>query len=87
MKTYFHHLLVSLSQLANTLMGGHPDMTISSAAWVRSQTGQGDRVRALMDALFWWEEGHCQESFERDVRFASRVFHWQRQILRGGTRD
>jgi len=65
MKTYLHHLLVSLSQLANTLLGGHPDMTISSAAWVRSQTGQGDRVRALMDAIFWWDADHCAESFER----------------------
>jgi len=87
MKAYFHHIFVSFSQLANTLLGGHPDMTISASAWVRSQTGQGDKVRALMDALFFWEESHCQESFERDVRFASRVFHWQRQILRGGTRD
>jgi len=82
MKGYFHHIFVSLSQLTNTVMGGHPDMTISSAAWVKSQTGQGDKVRAMMDTLFWWDADHCKESFERDVKFASRVFHWQRQILK-----
>ena len=83
MTTYLHNLAVSLSQFANTLLGGHPDMTISAAAWVRSQTGQGDRVRAAMDALFWWEAEHCRESFLRDVQFASRVFNLQRRILRG----
>jgi hypothetical protein len=83
MTIYLHNLAVSLSQLANTLLGGHPDMTISAAAWVRSQTAQGDRVRAAMDALFWWDADHCRESFLRDVQFASRVLNIQRRILRG----
>ena len=84
MRAYLHNVAVSLSQWLNVLIGGHPDMTLSSAAWVRSQLGRGDTPRRIMDTLFWWDADHCKESFERDVRFASRVFHWQRQILRGG---
>ncbi|MAE21805.1 MAG: hypothetical protein CMK92_05180 [Pseudomonas sp.] len=66
---YLFNILYSLDQLANTLLGGYPDETISSRA------GKG-RLRGsifwsvaadLIDVLFLpFETDHCNRSIEWD---------------------
>ncbi|TCS94134.1 hypothetical protein EDC36_12056 [Tepidimonas ignava] len=70
------HILIALDQLAwvlLTLGRGHPDETISAAAWRMEQQGKlaGRILRPLIDALFWpLERDHCRLSFESEVRGA-----------------
>lgn len=61
---YFWNILISIDQLANTLLGGDPDETISS------------RTGKLMDKRGWakhlakflsfFEKDHAQKSIEKD---------------------
>lgn len=62
-RKYLMNLLVSIDQLANTLLGGDPDETISS----RAAKGQ-DRWwwRWLGYLLEWIDPGHLARVVERD---------------------
>lgn len=70
------NVLIAIDQLAwvlLTLGKGHPDETISAAAWRMEQQGKlaGRILRPLIDALFWpLERDHCRLSFESEVRGA-----------------
>lgn len=67
------HLLIALDQLAwvvLTLGRGHPDETISAAAWRMEQQGKwaGRILRPLLDSLFRpLERDHCRLSFESEL--------------------
>ena len=70
------NILIALDQLAwvlLTLGKGHPDETISAAAWRMEQEGKlaGRVLRPLIDALFFpLEREHCRLSFESEQRGA-----------------
>ena len=74
MKQRILNILIALDQLAwvlLTLGKGHPDETISAAAWRMEQQGKlaGRILRPLIDALFFpLEREHCRLSFESEVR-------------------
>lgn len=76
MKRRLLHLLIALDQLAwvvLTLGRGHPDETISAAAWRMEQQGKiaGRILRPLIDTLFRpLERDHCRLSFESELRGA-----------------
>lgn len=62
MKQYFWNLFIALDQLANTIVGGDPDETISSRC--------GKRVKItpcywLCRALHLLDKEHCEESIEK----------------------
>ena len=67
------HLLIAFDQLAwvvLTLGKGHPDETISAAAWRMEQQGKiaGRILRPLIDLLFRpLERDHCRLSFESEL--------------------
>lgn len=67
------HLLIAVDQLLwvlLTLGKGHPDETISAAAWRMEQQGKvaGRILRPLIDALFRpLERDHCRKSFESEL--------------------
>ena len=59
-------VLIALDQLVNTLVWikgdgfGSADETLSARAWrLRDQSNAWKRI----DALFFWEEGHCRDSY------------------------
>lgn len=63
--------LLAVDQLANTLMFGHPDETISSRLGRAHTEGYRYRwvkwFRVFVDTLFWFDkgpngEGHCEAS-------------------------
>lgn len=57
---------IAVDQLINALCGGWPDETLSSRAYRWDEDGIRSWPRKVIDALFWWDERHCQESFESE---------------------
>lgn len=68
--SYGKGVLIALDQLVNALLGGWPDETLSSRAWRWDRDGKRKWPRVLADTLFFWEKGHCEESYrsEREGR-------------------
>lgn len=60
---YFWNLLIALDQLANTVLAGDPDETISSRAAKRADR-RGWRQLGLF--LEWIDPGHLAKSREDD---------------------
>ena len=58
-------VLLALDQLANTLLGGMADETLSARAYRTRETNPW-RMRVI-DALFFWEDNHCYESWLSEV--------------------
>lgn len=72
MKQRLLNVLIALDQLAYVLLtfgAGHPDETLSAAAWRTEKKGRilGRVFRPLIDALFLpLERDHCWRSFEAE---------------------
>lgn len=64
-----YNLLISLDQLANTLIGGNPDVTISSHLWsMQNQSKPWKRLRLVVDYTFSpIEKHHCELSNYADA--------------------
>ena len=66
------NILIALDQLAYVLLtlgAGHPDETLSAAAWRTEQAGKiGGRIfRPLIDLLFLpLERDHCYHAYESE---------------------
>ena len=68
-KRYLWNLLIALDQLANTLLAGSPDETLSARTWRKALAGQWfwRALRVLIDLVMRWESPeHCQESYQRE---------------------
>jgi len=60
---------IALDQLANTLLGGAPDETLSSRAHRMRAKGQpwwGWTANAI-DLLFFWQPGHCEAAYQSEL--------------------
>ena len=75
MRFYALQFLIALDQLANTLLGGYADETLSARAWRADQNGKvlGRVMRPLIDALslvitFGRDRNHCRDSYESEVQ-------------------
>ncbi len=68
-------IAISIDQFLNTLPNllrplfhnieqGYADETISARAWRRGRDSEKwDRFRIFIDALFFWQKGHCFGSY------------------------
>ena len=56
---YGKAVLIGLDQLANAILGGWPDETLSSRCWRLSLAGR-DWPRLVVDGLFFWDRDHCR---------------------------
>lgn len=68
-KSYLKQVLIAFDQLLNALIcNGWADETMSSVAWRMEQEGRwfGKIMRPFIDTLFFWDDNHCQESFENE---------------------
>lgn len=65
MARYLKNILVSLDQLANTIIGGNPDETLSSRAYKLREKGVYWPSN-IINGLFWWQKNHCKENVEKD---------------------
>lgn len=59
-------ILIAVDQLVNALFNGWPDETISSRAWRWEKNGKRSWPRKLIDCVFFWDKGHCRESYESE---------------------
>ena len=72
MKQRILNFLIAIDQLAYVLLtlgAGHPDETLSAAAWRTEQSGKlGGRIfRPLIDLLFLpIERDHCRKAYESE---------------------
>ena len=63
--SYGKAILIALDQLLNALAGGWPDETLSSRAYRLAVEGTMWPMRVI-DALFCWEKGHCEQAFDSE---------------------
>ena len=55
----------ALSQLVNTIMGGHPNESISGRAY-RENT----KLEGIIDSIFFFQYRHCKTAYLNDVAYA-----------------
>ena len=55
-------VLIALDQLANTLLAGRADETLSARAYRLSRDRGRHWPRRVIDALFFWDENHCEQA-------------------------
>lgn len=69
MKQYLLFNLISVDQLINTLLGGHPDETLSSRAYRTEQQNKylGKLFRPLIDYLLWFDKNHCKKAYFAEI--------------------
>lgn len=63
--SYLKNLLIAIDQLANTILCGWPDETLSSRCWRLSLAGK-DWPRKVVDTIFFFDPDHCFQSYESE---------------------
>lgn len=63
---YIFNILISLDQLANTLLGGDPDETMSSRMGKRIASGNCWGCYRVCRILHFIDKDHCRKSIEED---------------------
>ena len=62
-------ILIAIDQLANAMIGGWADETLSSRAWRENRM----RLVAFIDCLFFWEKNHCKATGDNGFKVANRL--------------
>lgn len=60
-------ILIALDQLVNTLIGGYADETLSSRSWRLHIAGVKSWPMKVIDAIFFWQDDHCRQSYESEL--------------------
>ena len=61
-------IAIAFDQLCNTFIGGWADETLSSRAWRLREAGPGwAAARRVIDALFFWQRGHCEAAYRSEL--------------------
>ena len=60
-------VLIALDQLANAILAGHADETLSARAYRLSRDRGRHWPRRVIDAIFFWEPGHCEEAHRSEL--------------------
>lgn len=66
MPSYFWNLLIALDQLANTLLAGDPDETLSSRMGKYAVRGRGWIPCQICKLLSFFDDQHCEKNIEED---------------------
>lgn len=72
-------ILIALDQMANALLGGYADETLSARAHRMREKRQrywGWTANAI-DAIFFWEDDHCRKSYESEFLRRQLPAHYQ----------
>jgi hypothetical protein len=76
MKRWFFNVLIAIDQLINTLVGGEPDETLSSAAFRMHEQGKfWGWTMHLINGLFF-DSAHCANAYlsERNRKHLAKDF-------------
>lgn len=70
MMWYLLNVAIALDQLANALLLGSPDETLSSRAYRADRDGKvfGKFFRPVIDTIFFWQDRHCYQSYLAEVQ-------------------
>lgn len=68
--TYTLAVLIAIDQLANALLLGAPDETLSSRAYRAERDGKvfGKFFRPVIDTIFFWQDRHCYDAYIAEVQ-------------------
>lgn len=73
MKSYINSLLIALSRVLNTILGGSPSMTLSSRAGLNYRQGKWIGRRNVINSPFWLQDDHCELAIRLDREFNKSV--------------
>lgn len=74
-KNYMRNIAIAADQLANAMIAGSPDETVSSRVYrgavlaVRPNRAARMAYRTI-NALFFWQEDHCRAAYLREKQRA-----------------
>lgn len=61
---YFYKLAIAVDQLANVIVGGYPDETLSARTWRKSkESKKWEMFRFFVDLIFFFDPDHCFTSY------------------------
>ena len=70
---YLTNIGTAISQLGNTILGGHPDESISARSYRRQMYWHWNTVRFLANILFFWDRDHCLKAYLSDHVHAKQL--------------
>jgi len=80
---YFYNIFVSIDQLANTLLAGDPDETISSRIGKALKEGSTNKILInISNLLSRIQPDHCKYSIEEDEG-GDQIWNWAKKKKRG----
>lgn len=74
--TYLSRVLLAISILINTLLGGSTNQSFSARNWHWKKQGYPNLVW-LIDKIFFWEVDHCFESYIKWYIINKSINHYQ----------
>ena len=57
---------IAVDQLANAILGGYADETISARCWRLRAVHPYSILRPIVDGLFFWQPQHCRGAYESE---------------------
>lgn len=71
MKAYFKNIAIAADQLANAMIAGSPDETVSSrvyrgAVLAAQPTSIARMAYRAINTLFFWQDDHCRAAYLRE---------------------
>lgn len=60
-------ILIAIDQLANSLLCGYADETLSARAHRHALRGDRKWPEKLIDFLFFWQPEHCKQAYESEL--------------------
>ena len=60
-----NQLWLAIDQLANVLLGGYADETISSRAWRSQSKKRWSIMVSVINTLFFWQNNHCRGAYAK----------------------
>lgn len=61
---YIRQVLVAIDQVGNAILGGWADETLSARAFRLRYRQPYTFWRAVIDAIFFWQPGHCEAAYK-----------------------
>ena len=65
-RVWWQQVLIGIDQLLNAVLAGWADETLSSRAWRCRDVQRWSIVYRVIDAIFFWQDGHCRAAYERE---------------------
>lgn len=66
---YVGRVLVSVTQLINSILGGYPDESTSSRAYRLRRNFFWGFAMNIIDKAFFWEDEHCKNAYLSEAAY------------------